>query len=432
MSANHRVVDCPALMISAPSSGSGKTSVTAALARYWVKRGKRVRVFKTGPDFIDPGVLECASGAPVYQLDLWMVGENACRRLLFEAAQQADLILVEGVMGLFDGTPSSADLAQCFGIPILAVIDASAQAQTFGALAFGLANYRPKLPFAGVLANRVASQGHADMLRTSLPSDLRWFGWLPNEREASLPERHLGLVGAREQADLDAKLDQLATALVLDENPMPDNIGFADSEIERPPGSLEGVRIAIARDHAFTFIYRANLDMLASMGAELRFFSPLQGDTLPEADAYYFPGGYPELHLDALSENTGLREGLHSAHAAGKPILAECGGMMALFDAITDIQGRRVAMWGLLPGEVSMQTRLGGLGLQALELPLGTLRGHTFHYSTTQTSLIPFTLATKQSGSEGEAIYRCGRLTASYVHAYWPSNPQAAASLFLP
>jgi cobyrinic acid a,c-diamide synthase len=431
MAANNRVMDCPALMISAPSSGSGKTSVTAALARYWVKRGKRVRVFKTGPDFIDPGVLECASGAPVYQLDLWMVGEEECRKLLYEAACEADLILIEGVMGLFDGSPSSADLAERFDIPVLAVIDASAQAQTFGALALGLASYRPNLPFAGVLANRVAGQGHADMLRGSLPSHLRWFGWLPNEREASLPERHLGLIGAREQPDLDAKLDRLVAALELDENPMPNKIAFADCKIEEPPGLLEGVRIAIARDHAFAFIYSANLDLLVAMGAKLQFFSPLADEILPEADAYYFPGGYPELHLDALSANTGLRDDLRSAHSASKPIIAECGGMMALFDAITDIQGRRVAMWGLLPGEVQMQSRLGGLGLQALELSEGTLRGHTFHYSTTETSLVPFTLATKQSGSEGEAVYRCDRLTASYVHAYWPSNPQAAASLFL-
>jgi cobyrinic acid a,c-diamide synthase len=425
-------MDCPALMISAPSSGSGKTSVTAALARYWVKRGKRVRVFKTGPDFIDPGVLECASGAPVYQLDLWMVGEQECRKLLYEAACAADLILIEGVMGLFDGTPSSADLAERFGIPVLAVIDASAQAQTFGALALGLASYRPNLPFAGVLANRVAGQGHADMLRVSLPSDLRWFGWLPNEREASLPERHLGLVGASEQPDLDAKLDRLVAALILDENSMPDKIGFADIEIEQAPALLAGVRIAIARDPAFAFIYNANLDLLIAMGAKLQFFSPLVDAILPQADAYYFPGGYPELHLDALSANTGLRDGLRSAHSAGRPIIAECGGMMTLFDAITDIQGHRVAMWGLLPGEVKMQSRLGGLGMQALELPEGTLRGHTFHYSTTQTSLVPLTLATKQSGSAGEAVYRSGRLSASYVHAYLPSNPEAAASLFLP
>lgn len=426
------IVECPALLIAAPSSGSGKTSVTAALARYFTRQGKHVRVFKTGPDFIDPGVLECASGNPVYQLDLWMVGEAECRRLLAEAAREADLILIEGVMGLFDGTPSSADLAQHFGIPVLAVIDASAQAQTFGALALGLATYRPQLLFAGVLANRVAGSGHADMLESSLPPNLRWFGWLPTEQEAALPERHLGLVGAAEQPDLVAKLDRLAEALVMSEHPMPATVAFPTTESETQPRLLQNTHIAIARDHAFAFIYRANLDLLADMGATLEFFSPLADKALPPADAYYFPGGYPELHLDTLSRNTGLRDDLLAAQAAGKPVLAECGGMMAMFEAITDAEGRRVTMWGLLPGEVTMQKRLGGLGLQAAELPEGLLRGHTFHYSKTETALPPLTKAIKQSGSEGEAIYRVGRLTASYLHAYWPSNPEAAARLFLP
>ena len=424
-------VDCPALLVAAPASGSGKTSVTAALARHFVRQGKRVRVFKTGPDFIDPGILECASGAPVYQLDLWMVGEAECRRLLAEAASSADLILIEGVMGLFDGTPSSADLAAYFGIPVVAVIDASAQAQTFGALAWGLASYRPGLPFAGVLANRVGGPGHADMLRASLPQSIKWYGWMPHERAASLPERHLGLVLADEQHDLDAKLEQLASALVLDElEPAP--VTFPVPHLGAPHLLLQGRHIAIARDAAFAFIYRANLDLLHALGATLEFFSPLADSRLPPADADYFPGGYPELHLDALSAHTGLRDSQREAHAIDKPMLAECGGMMPLFDAITDIDGRRVPTWGLLPGEVHMQTRLGGLGLQGIDLPQGVLRGHTFHYSTTETPLPPLTTAVKQSGTAGEAVYRSGRLTASYLHTYWPSNPQAAAQLFLP
>jgi cobyrinic acid a,c-diamide synthase len=426
------IVNCPALLIAAPSSGAGKTSVTAALARYFTQQGKRVRIFKTGPDFIDPGIHERASGNPVYQLDLWMVGEDECKRLLAEAAREADLILIEGVMGLFDGTPSSADLAEFFGIPVLAVIDASAQAQTFGAVAFGLAHYRPSLPFAGVLANRVASAGHADMLKSSLPLDMRWFGWMPKAPQAALPERHLGLVLAEEQADLDEKLDTLASALVLEELPLPPAIGFPAAEPREVPRTLAGRRIAIARDDAFAFIYRANLDLLGAMGATLEYFSPLHDSRLPDADAYYFPGGYPELHLDVLAANTAMADAIRTAHAAGKPIVAECGGMMTMFGAITDAAGRRVPMLGLLPGEVKMQSRLGGLGLQSVALPEGTLRGHTFHYSVTDTPLAPLAVAEKQSGSQGEAVYRSGRLTASYLHLYWPSNPEAAARLFLP
>lgn len=425
-------VNCPALLIAAPSSGAGKTSVTAALARYFTQQGKRVRIFKTGPDFIDPGIHERASGNPVYQLDLWMVGEDECKRLLAEAAREADLILIEGVMGLFDGTPSSADLAEFFGIPVLAVIDASAQAQTFGAVAFGLAHYRPSLPFGGVLANRVASAGHADMLKSSLSLDMRWFGWMSKAPQAALPERHLGLVLAEEQADLDEKLDTLASALVLEELPLPPAIGFPAAEPREVPQALAGRRIAIARDDAFAFIYRANLDLLHAMGATLKYFSPLHDSRLPDADAYYFPGGYPELHLDALAANTAMAGAIRTAHAASKPIVAECGGMMTMFEAITDAAGRRVPMLGLLPGEVKMQSRLGGLGLQSVALPEGTLRGHTFHYSVTDTPLAPLAVAEKQSGSQGEAVYRSGRLTASYLHLYWPSNPEAAARLFLP
>jgi cobyrinic acid a,c-diamide synthase len=195
---------------------------------------------------------------------------------------------------------------------------------------------------------------------------------------------------------------------------------------------LAGRRIAIARDDAFAFIYRANLDLLGAMGATLEYFSPLHDSRLPDADAYYFPGGYPELHLDVLAANTAMADAIRTAHAAGKPIVAECGGMMTMFGAITDAAGRRVPMLGLLPGEVKMQSRLGGLGLQSVALPEGTLRGHTFHYSVTDTPLAPLAVAEKQSGSQGEAVYRSGRLTASYLHLYWPSNPEAAARLFLP
>ncbi len=174
---------CPALLVSAAASGQGKTSVTAALARYHRNQGRRVQVFKTGPDFLDPMILNRASGYPVYQLDLWMVGQQACQQMLYQAAVTADLVLIEGVMGLFDGTPSSADLSQVLGIPVLAVVEASAMAQTFGAIAYGLAHYRPDLPFWGVLANRVANPGHAALLAESLPPGMSYLGALTRDGE---------------------------------------------------------------------------------------------------------------------------------------------------------------------------------------------------------------------------------------------------------
>lgn len=205
--------DCPAVLIAAPASGQGKTTVTAALARLHRNQGRKVRVFKCGPDFLDPMILERASGAPVYQLDMWMVGADESRRLLWEAADEADLILIEGVMGLFDGTPSSADLARHFGVPVLGVIDGTAMAQTFGALALGLARYQPHLPFAGVLANRVGTVRHAQLLENSLTEGLRWYGALSREVGFELPSRHLGLVQASELNDLDVRLDMAAAAL---------------------------------------------------------------------------------------------------------------------------------------------------------------------------------------------------------------------------
>ncbi|WP_266158692.1 AAA family ATPase, partial [Dyella silvatica] len=203
---------CPALLVSAPASGQGKTSVTAALARWHSRQGRRVRVFKTGPDFLDPMVLQRASRHPVYQLDLWMAGEADVRARLYAAAAEADLILVEGVMGLFDGSLSSADLAQRLGLPVLAVIDGSAMAQTFGALATGLARYREGLQVHGVAANRIGSAYHAQLLADSLPADLHWLGALPRDPSLALPERHLGLVAAAELGDIDTRLDALADA----------------------------------------------------------------------------------------------------------------------------------------------------------------------------------------------------------------------------
>ena len=424
---------CPALFIAAPASGQGKTTVTAALARYHRNLGRRVRVFKTGPDFLDPMILEQASGNPVYQLDLFMGGEAHCRALLWQAANEADLILIEGVMGLFDGEPSSADLATLFQIPIMAVIDGSAMAQTFGALAHGLAGYRPGLPFAGVFANRVGSARHYEMLAESLPAPIAPMGWLARDAAQALPERHLGLHQADEIDDLDARIERAAAALQGIPSALPAPVAFDAPEAAPAEPLLAGVRIAVAHDAAFAFLYRANLETLQALGAELAFFSPLSDAHLPEADALYLPGGYPELHLNALSENQPMQEAIRAHHAANKPIVAECGGMLYLCDGLTDSEGRRAPMCALLPGEAVMQTRLACLGLYSVTLPEGELRGHSFHYSTLESPQAPLatTVGTRTS-ARGEPVYRLGRLHAAYLHHYFPSNPEATARLFQP
>ena len=426
-------VEVKALLVAAVASGQGKTTVTAALARKLVKQGKRVRVFKCGPDFIDPMLLERASGAPVRSLDLWMVGHELCRSQLAQAAGEADVILIEGVMGLYDGTPSSADLSREFGVPVMAVIDASAMAQTAGALVHGLRDYGP-VEMAGVIANRVASEGHARMVAASL-RDIPLFATLPRQAK-SLPERHLGLVLPGEVSDIDDLLDNLADQLVFDEaawnSLRPVRIEIPDAAAMAQAPLLAGLTIAVARDPAFMFLYPANLDTLRQLGATLAFFSPLADEAIPvEAGAVYLPGGYPELHAQALSQAAVWQASIRTAHAAGMPIVAECGGMMALADALADQSGAVWPMAGLLQGAVAMQPRLAGLGSQGLPTAQGMLRGHTFHYSKLETALEPAAHTIKHpSAVPGEAWYRVGSLAASYFHAYFPSNPAAVAALF--
>lgn len=422
--------------------------VTAALARLHTRAGRRVRAFKCGPDFLDPMWLELATGHPVHNLDLWMTGEVDARARLQEAAQSADLILVEGVMGLFDGEPSAADLAQRFGLPVLAVIDASAMAGTFGALAFGLQHYRPGLSWAGVLANRVASERHAQMLEAALPvgddvGTSTWLGAVMHSPAFAVPERHLGLNVAVEVPEALALLDAMAD--VLQDTPLGRMDGAdlarwtvsfeapAEPAVVEP--ALAGKTVAVARDAAFCFIYPANLDTLRALGARVVFFSPLDNEAVPACDAVWLPGGYPELHAEALSASRVTRDSLAAHRDAGLPVWAECGGMMVLFDELVDAQGSVHALWGLLPGTVHMQARLAALGPQQLALDAGTLRGHTFHYSRVETALQPERHTASVRGGAagpGEAVYQRGSLRGSYFHAWMASSPAATASLFLP
>ena len=421
----------PAALISAPGSGQGKSLITAALARLHRNAGRRVRVFKFGPDYLDPMVLERASGAPVYQLQPWMTGEAECRWRLAEAANQADLILVEGAMGLFDGTPSSADLAVLAGIPAIPVIDAWGMAQTFGAVALGLARYRDDLTVREVIANRVASRRHGDLLAEGLPADLTLLGAVPRHEAMTLPERHLGLVQAGELDDLDQRLDQAAAVLAeagLDRLPAP--VTFNAPRPAPPERLLEGQRIGVARDAAFAFLYPANLDLLRDLGAELRFFSPLTDAAPPDVDALWLPGGYPELHGATLAANVAMGQAIRAHHRAGKPILAECGGLMSCLETVIDGDGESHAGFGLLPGRARLTGKLQGLGMHALRLGEGELRGHTFHHAALDGAPPARLFSEKQSGTGGEPVFVDGGLVASFFHGYFPSSPTLVASIF--
>lgn len=428
-------VQCPALFLCAPASGQGKTTVSAGIARYHTQQGKRVRVFKTGPDYLDPLILERACGHPVAQLDLWMVGERECRRQLYDAACEADLIIIEGVMGMFDGDPSGADMAETFGIPIAIVINARAMAQTFGAIALGLATHRPSLKIAGVIANALGSQRHQDLISESIPAGIDLLGCIPNHADMGLPERHLGLVHPHEVDDIDQRLDHIAslisnTGLAT----LPSAVTFTNASNdmqEQLEPRLDGVRIGVARDDAFTFIYAANIKLLEAMGAECVYFSPLNDRELPEVDALWLPGGYPELHMQRLAANRSMHESFIAFHASGNKILAECGGMLYLMNTLTDVNGQSIPMLGLLPGEGIMRDRGGCQGMQYAPLPAGELRAHAHHRTRCEGTLEPVAFGRRQRHpAPGEPIYQAGAITASYLHLYFPSNPQAVAALF--
>ncbi len=442
------VVHCPALFLTAPASNQGKTTITAALARYFTNQGKVVRVFKTGPDYLDPQILAQASKQPVEQLDIWMAGDDYCQDKLYHAAQVADLILIEGAMGMFDGDPSSADLAARFGIPMAIVMDVKGMAQTAAALATGLANFRDDVQVAGLIANRCGSERHAELIRDALPENLPLLAALKRDEAITLPERHLGLVQADEVKDeleirFEAAVEWLKETKDTGLLALPKAVAFysinkkvsvnkqtdAEQTIEQ---RLAGKIIAVAKDAAFSFIYDANLIALQSMGAKVVFFSPLQDQVLPEADALWLPGGYPELHAKALSDNTAMRQAIHAFYQTGKGILAECGGMLYSLNDLTDLNDDCYPMLGILEGQGAMRGKRGCQGMQTAVMPQGDIRGHAHHRSRSANTPEPVGHGRRQRHpAPGEAIYQQKGLTASYLHLFFPSNLDATAKLFL-
>lgn len=424
---------CQALFIGASASGQGKTTVTAALARAARRRGQKVAVFKTGPDYLDPQILAAASEHPVEPLDLWMAGEDYCGERFYETAAEVDLILVEGVMGFHDGTPSSADFAATFNLPVALVLDCKGMAQTAGAVVQGLAGRRDDVACVGLVANGVGSQRHTDLVAESLPADQPLLATLPREDAIALPHRHLGLVSPEEQdesltAALDAAAERIEASALLD---AARPVTFQPRLSAVPEPLLRGRRIGVARDAAFSFAYAANEHLLEAMGATLVYFSPLADDILPAVDALWLPGGYPELHAEALAANAPMRAALHDFHASGRPILAECGGMLYLQQSLQQLDGTRHAMMGLLPGAGWMRDKGGCQGMQTAPLPEGEIRAHAHHRSKSDHRIEPIAHGRRQRHpAPGEAILRDRGLTATYLHLFFASNPQAIAAVF--
>ena len=428
---------CPALFLVAPASGQGKTTITAALSRLLMRQGKKVRVFKSGPDYLDPQILEQASGHPVVQLDMWMAGESWCQHQLYLAAQEADLILVEGAMGIYDGEPSSADLAARFNIPLAIIMDVKGMAQTAAAIAIGLANYRDDVHVAGLIANGCSTERHRELIKSALPDTLPLLASLKRSDGVALPERHLGLVQASEVTEeLEQRFENGADWIeAYGTEDLYNQIKPVDFYPQSMPAEsplLQGKTIAIAKDAAFSFIYDANVRLLQDMGARVLFFSPILDQTLPEADALWLPGGYPELHARDLSENTLMIGKIKEFFDSGKAILAECGGFLYTMETLTDLANQQYPMAGILAGHGAMCGKRGCQGMQTALFPEGEVRAHAHHRSRSSDTPEPIAYGRRQrSQAKGEAIYRQKGLTATYLHLFFPSNPQAVAALFL-
>lgn len=427
----------PTLIIAAPASGSGKTVATLALLRQFRESGVRVGSFKTGPDYIDPAFHAIASGRPCPNLDPWAMRDATLASVMRDASENADLVIGEGVMGLFDGaadsTGSTADLAAKFGIPVVLVIDVRGQAASAAAVLHGFASFRDDVPVAGVIFNRVGGDRHARMLDAACATlDVAVLGHIGRDSRLALPDRHLGLVQAAEQEGLEAFLATAATIVgqsidtdALRALAQPTRVHVTGNKNDLPP---LGQRIAVASDDAFSFSYPHILGGWRRDGAEIVPFSPLADEPPdPMADAVYLPGGYPELHAARLASNARFLDGVRGAAARDAVIYGECGGYMVLGDGLVDAGGGRHTMAGLLPLEASFATRKLHLGYRAMCQrdfgPFGTagtnLRGHEFHYATVigeGAADALFDCADANGSQQPPAGLRRGRVMGSFLH----------------
>ena len=427
------------LFISAPASGAGKTTLTLALARAYRDRGLTVQCFKSGPDYIDPAFHAAATGRTSVNLDSWAMTRDMIRGLAARGAD-ADLILAEGSMGLFDGvatpgasgTGASADLAAMMGWPVLLVLDPTGQAQTAAAVAAGLRDFRAGVRIAGVVLNRIASPRHEDLVRRALESvAIPVLGALPRHAPIAMPERHLGLVQAEEQTRLSDLIAE-AARLIAERIDLDALLRLSQCDWSAQPthsvtrATPPGQRIALARDAAFSFIYPHMLEGWRAAGAELLPFSPL-ADEGPSADAdvCWLPGGYPELHAGRLAANDGFRRTLRS-FAGTRPVHGECGGYMVLGAGLLDAAGTRHTMTGLLGLETSFAKRRMHLGYRLADLaaPIpghpaqSRLRGHEFHYASilAQPDAPLATVRDATGTAVAETGSHRGRVTGTFFH----------------
>ncbi len=443
-------MNVPCLCIAGTHSGCGKTTVSLGIMSAFVNRGLAVQAFKVGPDFIDPGHHRRITGRDSHNLDGWMMSRETNHGVFGRYSRNADVVVVEGVMGLFDGfsgrdeTGSTAQMAKWLGLPTVIVIDAQAMARSAAAVTLGFSSFDKDLPLRGVVFNNVGSKVHRDIIVEAMQDfpQIHVLGYLPREADLEIPSRHLGLVTDEDfRADaqrierlgrwIENNLDLDSLIKTLDGKSKYKNVSSAFPEPD--------VRIGIAKDEAFCFYYPENLRLIRMAGAELIPFSPLRSEHLPEdLSGLLIGGGYPELHCGVLSKNTGLMAEIRDFGLAGKPVYAECGGFMYLMNEICDFGGTVYPMVGIFTMSAQMEEGRRALGYREIitesESMLGpvstTVRGHEFHYSRIKDEVAMsdriFSIRDRKGIVKSKEGYRRERVIGSYVHLHWGSNPKVA------
>lgn len=442
----------PRLVLAAPSSGCGKSTIAAGLMALWA-RGRTVQGFKVGPDYLDPMYHSAATGRISRNLDTWLVSPEHVRAAFVRASAGADLAVIEGVMGLFDGydgageSGSTAEVAKLLHAPVVLVLDVARMARTAGAFSVGCRDYDPAIRIAGIICNRVAGTVHAKCVTRAIEdTGVPVLGCVPKADRLRIPERHLGLFTTVERPDEVREYLDRAARMVAENVDTARLLALAGDVPAIPRCAdtrsraihLAGVRLAVARDEAFCFYYEDNLDLLRDAGAEIVFFSPLRDAALPPGSCgLYLGGGYPELYAARLSRNTAMLESIRGEHQRGLPIYAECGGLMILTQSLTDLEGHVYPMLGLIPGHAQMCTKL-VMGYRqvtsrqdTLLLPRGeSVRGHEFHYSEWAGAgrvCHAYEVAPRAEGHLRLEGFAAGNLLASYIHLHFEARPEMAA-----
>jgi cobyrinic acid a,c-diamide synthase len=447
-------LNIPRLVIAGTSSGVGKTTITTGLIAALRERGLRVQPFKCGPDYIDPGYLSLAAGSPCHNLDSWMLPRESLVELFTHAAREADIAVVEGVMGLYDGrnglegAGSTAEIARWLCAPVILIIDVAKMSGSAAAIALGYRQLDPEVNLSGVILNNVGSPSHLHWVTEAVEKKAGTpvLGYLPKNVEISIPERHLGLVPTAESRELSEYVERIreqvestvdvATILRLTgmTEPLPQVI-----EGKLFPQKAEPVRvnIAVAQDEAFSFYYQDNLDLLAAWGAELRFVSPSHDATLPsDTQGVYIGGGFPEMYAGELEANTKFKRALVEAAKAGMPVYAECGGLMYISQGIIDFEGNKHAMVGLVPGWAVMQKKRARMGYAVAEVLRDSilahsgerLHGHLFHWSKLPepTERAAYRILEPEEQLEGFILGTESNILGSYLHLHFGSEPSLA------